>query len=244
MKSSRKRGLLLGLGYLLLLTALLYGFYAYEMGRLGKALKEREALRAEIETHGPWVEQAIWMPADGGAYVLPPSDEPYAQPAAYFLISGEWYDFEMICGPGCILWFSDRDAEFDVPQFKSNFKLEGDTFTLHIKAAKHGSDPPQKTYLRPHQSGGLRAGARRAAVHARRQLNNTSPGVTLSHRGWCSYAHALRSFTTSPALYFIRQRGMPSEDTSIHPLPSILVSYRALSRLANSFRSIFDFSFF
>ena len=73
MKSSRKRGLLLGLGYLLLLTALLYGFYAYEMGRLGKALKEREALRAEIETHGPWVEQAIWMPADGGAYVLPPS---------------------------------------------------------------------------------------------------------------------------------------------------------------------------
>ena len=69
MKSSRKRGLLLGLGYLLLLTALLYGFYAYEMGRLGKALKEREALRAEIETHGPWVEQAIWMPADGGAAV-------------------------------------------------------------------------------------------------------------------------------------------------------------------------------
>ncbi len=36
-------------------------------------------------------------------------------------------------------------------------------------------------------------------------------------------------------LYFIRQRGMPSEDTSNHPLPSILVSYRALSRLANSF---------
>ena len=72
MKSSGKRGLLLGLGYLLLLTALLYGFYAYEMGRLGKALKEREALRAEIETHGPWVEQAVWVSADGGAYVLPP----------------------------------------------------------------------------------------------------------------------------------------------------------------------------
>ena len=41
----------------------------------------------------------------------------------------------------------------------------------------------------------------------------------------------------------IRQRGMPSEDTSIHPLPSILVSYRALGRLAHSFCSIFDFSF-
>ena len=74
MQSNGKRGLLLGLGYLLLLTALLYGFYAYEMGRLGKALKEREALRAEIETHGPWVEQAVWVSADGGAYVLPPSD--------------------------------------------------------------------------------------------------------------------------------------------------------------------------
>ena len=148
MKSSRKRGLLLGLGYLLLLTALLYGFYAYEMRRLGKALKEREALRAEIETHGPWVEQAIWMSADGGAYVLPPSDEPYAQPAAYFLISGEWYDFEMICGPGCILWFSDRDAEFDVPQFKSNFKLEGDTFTLHIKRQNTDQIRPKRhTYV-------------------------------------------------------------------------------------------------
>ena len=42
----------------------------------------------------------------------------------------------------------------------------------------------------------------------------------------------------------IRQRGMPSEDTSIHSLPSILVSYRALSRLAHSFCSISVFSFF
>lgn len=118
------------------------------MGRLGKALKEREALRAEIETHGPWVEQAVWVSADGGAYVLPPSDEPYAQPTAYFLISGEWYDFEMICGPGCMLWFSDRDAEFDVPQFKSNFKLEGDTFTLHIKRQNTAQiRPKRRTYV-------------------------------------------------------------------------------------------------
>ena len=36
---------------------------------------------------------------------------------------------------------------------------------------------------------------------------------------------------------------MPSEDTSIHSLPSILVSYQALSRLANSFCSISVFSF-
>ncbi len=42
---------------------------------------------------------------------------------------------------------------------------------------------------------------------------------------------------------FYPAEGMPSEDTSNHPLPSILVSYRALSRLANSFCSIFDFSF-
>ena len=33
------------------------------------------------------------------------------------------------------------------------------------------------------------------------------------------------------------------DGTSIHLLSSILVSYRALSRLANSFCSIFDFSF-
>lgn len=148
MQSNGKRGLLLGLGYLLLLTALLYGFYAYEMARLGKALEEREALRAEIETHGPWVEQAVWVSADGGAYVLPPPDEPYAQPTAYFLIGGEWYDFEMICGPGCILWFCDRDAEFDTPQFKSNFKLEGDTFTLRIKQRDRDQIcPKRRTYV-------------------------------------------------------------------------------------------------
>ena len=44
-------------------------------------------------------------------------------------------------------------------------------------------------------------------------------------------------------LVFIRQRGIPSEDTANHPLPSVLVSYRALSRLANSFCSIVDRSF-
>ena len=42
---------------------------------------------------------------------------------------------------------------------------------------------------------------------------------------------------------FTRQMGIPSEDTSIHSLPSILVSYQALSRLADSFCSISVFSF-
>ena len=42
----------------------------------------------------------------------------------------------------------------------------------------------------------------------------------------------------------IRQRGIPSEDTSNHPLPFILVSYRSLSRLDNSFCSISVISFF
>ena len=54
----------------------------------------------------------------------------------------------MICGPGCILWFSDRDAGFDVPQFKSNFKLEGDTFTLHIKRQNTDQIRPKRhTYV-------------------------------------------------------------------------------------------------
>ena len=82
--------------------AVFFLFPVYAYTQIGRGIERREALRAEIETHGPWVEQAIWMSADGGAYVLPPSDEPYAQPTAYFLISGEWYDFEMICGPGLV----------------------------------------------------------------------------------------------------------------------------------------------
>ena len=128
--------------------AVFFLFPVYAYTQIGRGIERREALRAEIETHGPWVEQAVWVSADGGAYELPPSDEPYAQPTAYFLISGEWYDFEMICGPGCILWFSDRDAEFDVPQFKSNFKLEGDTFTLHIKRQNTDQIRPKRhTYV-------------------------------------------------------------------------------------------------
>ena len=119
--------------FVALTMAVFFLFPVYAYTQIGRGIERREALRAEIETHGPWVEQGVWAADDGSAYMLPPSDEPYAQPTAYFLISGEWYDFEMICGPGCILWFSDRDAEFDVPQFKSNFKLEGDTFTLRIK---------------------------------------------------------------------------------------------------------------
>ena len=130
--------------FVALTMAVFFLFPVYAYTQIGRGIERREALRAEIETHGPWVEQAIWMSADGGAYVLPPSDEPYAQPTAYFLISGEWYNFEMICGPGCMLWFSDRDAEFDVPQFKSNFKLEGDTFTLRIKRRDRDQIRPEK----------------------------------------------------------------------------------------------------
>lgn len=122
-------------------------FFVYFRIEFGRFAEKRSALSAKMDAHGPWAEEGVWAADDGSAYMLP-SDEPYAQPAAYFLISGEWYDFEMICGPGCILWFSDRDAEFDVPQFKSNFKLEGDTFTLHIKRQNTDQIRPQRhTYV-------------------------------------------------------------------------------------------------
>lgn len=121
-------------------------FFVYFRIEFGRFAEKRSALSAKMDAHGPWAEQGIWAADDGSAYMLP-SDDPYV-PTAYFFIRGEWYDFEMICGPGCILWFSDRDAEFDVPQFKSNFKLEGDTFTLHIKRQNTDQIRPKRhTYV-------------------------------------------------------------------------------------------------
>ena len=143
MSDSFKKELLFDLGLLLLIAAVFLGGFAYFRLEFGRFAEKRSALSAKMDAHGPWAEQGVWAADDGSAYMLP-SDEPYAQPTAYFLIGGEWYDFEMICGPGCILWFGDRDAEFDVPQFKSNFKLEGDTFTLRIKRRDRDQIRPEK----------------------------------------------------------------------------------------------------
>lgn len=45
--------------------AVFFLFPVYAYTQIGRGIERREALCAEIETHGPWVEQAVWVSADG-----------------------------------------------------------------------------------------------------------------------------------------------------------------------------------
>lgn len=127
--------------------AVFFLFPVYAYTQIGRGIERREALRAEIETHGPWVEQAVWVSADGGAYVLPPSDEPYAQPTAYFFIRGEWRAFAVVCAPSYSLWF--EDPETGERAFESDFDLDETTVTLRrVKRSDYSYIcPERRTYV-------------------------------------------------------------------------------------------------
>lgn len=121
----------------------LFPVYAYT--QIGRGIERREALCAEIETHGPWVEQGVWAADDGSAYMLPP-DEPYT-PTAYFFIRGEWRAFAVVCAPSYSLWF--EDPETGERAFESDFDLDETTVTLRrVKRSDYSYICPEKrTYV-------------------------------------------------------------------------------------------------
>ena len=118
----------------------------------GGSRRSGRRCRLEMDAHYPWAEQGVWAADDGSAYMLPP-DEPYT-PTAYFFIRGEWRAFAVVCGPSYSLWF--EDPETGERAFESDFDLDETTVTLRrVKRSDYSYIRPKKTYLRPHQSGGL-----------------------------------------------------------------------------------------
>ncbi len=120
-------------------------FFVYFRLEFGRFAEKRSALSAKMDAHGPWAEQGVWMSDDGSAYMLP-SDDPYV-PAAYFLIDGEWYAFEVARSPSYSLWF--EDPETGERAFESDFDLDETTVTLRrIEQSNHSCICPEKrTYV-------------------------------------------------------------------------------------------------
>lgn len=129
---------------ILAIIAVFVGFRIY----LHVNFAQKEELKENAFTNGPWARQSIWNTSDGHAYLISQktNNEKINAVTAYFYIDETWCRFEVNITYSNTLLFVD---ESDTEQFTGEFDIRNNTFIVKDIKGTEGNDsiPFDATYI-------------------------------------------------------------------------------------------------
>lgn len=139
----RKKSLIV-ITVILAIIAVFVGFRIY----LHVNFAQKEELKENALTNGPWARQSIWNTSDGHAYLISQktNNEKINAVTAYFYIDETWCRFEVNITYSNTLLFVD---ESDTEQFTGEFDIRNNTFIVKDIKGTEGNDsiPFDATYI-------------------------------------------------------------------------------------------------
>lgn len=129
---------------ILAIIAVFVGFRIY----LHVNFAQKEELKENALTKGPWARQSIWNTSDGHAYLISQKtdNEKINAVTAYFYIDETWCRFEVNITYSNTLIFADGS---DAEQFTGEFDIRNNTFIVKDIKGTEGNDsiPFDATYI-------------------------------------------------------------------------------------------------
>lgn len=133
-----KKKALIVITVILAIIAVFVGFRIY----LHVNFAQKEELKENALTNGPWARQSIWNTSDGHAYLISQKtdNEKINAVTAYFYIDETWCRFEVNITYSNTLLFVD---ESDTEQFTGEFDIRNNTFIVKdIKGTEENASIP------------------------------------------------------------------------------------------------------